>query len=217
MSRAGRVCLVFIGVNICSSCRCCAAGTWIRDERRKELWQLQLITTTITAIGGCWGKFLLPGKTFLFTIQRRGSGPAHRDARQSHAGFRTLTKWMKTCCFAHTHTSSYVCGHAQIRTWMRVHTLPLPHSHTNNQSLLWADTSTSTPTSPCFPHTHTHMFLQSRLTHACFTSFCPIRQSSTSPLNWKLFSFTWSFSHHYIKVKHAFIIKLFTHICSFIV
>ncbi len=180
VSRAGRVCLVFIGVNICSSCRCCAAGTWIRDERRKELWQLQLITTTITAIGGCWGKFLLPGKTFLFTIQRRGSGPAHRDARQSHAGFRTLTKWMKTCCFAHTHTSSYVCGHAQIRTWMRVHNntlLPLPHlsctlSHTNNQSFLWADTIVPPPQPLHVSLTHTltcsfnHDWLMPALRHS---------------------------------------------------
>ncbi len=126
-----------------------------------------------------------------------------------------------------THTHKFLCVRSRSNTHMDActhrHTASSPtlimYTLTHQQSVFLVSWyySTSTPTSPCFPHTHTHMFLQSRLTHACFTSFCPIRQSSTSPLNWKLFSFTWSFSHHYIKVKHAFIIKLFTHICSFIV
>lgn len=143
---------------------------------------------------------------------------------------RSRTQRCKAMTHAHTRMNENApfCthGHAFIHTLLRTHThrrtsLPLPHtscalSHTNNHSFLWADTVVPPPTSFLCPPTLTHMFLQSRLTHACFTSFRPIRESSTSPLNPKLFSFTWSFFQHYIKDKHSLVINLSSHICSFI-
>lgn len=125
-----------------------------------------------------------------------------------------------------THTHEFLCVQSRSNTHMDActhrHTRFLSHTHPAHLHTLTISLSCELILVPPpqllrVPHTHTHMFLQSRLTHACFTSFCPIKQSSTSPLNWKLFSFTWSFFHHYIKVKHSVIIKLFTHICSFIV
>lgn len=148
----------------------------------------------------------------------------HTHAR-THSNEWKCTILHTQACF-YTLSPKFLClrSYADART--HADSLPLPHtscalSHTNNHSFLWADTVVPPPTSFLCPPkglcpSHTHMFLQSRLTHGCFTSFRPIRESSTSPLNPKLFSFTWSFFHHYIKDKHSLVINLSSHICSFI-
>lgn len=63
----------------------------------------------------------------------------------------------------YTHTSSYVCGHAQIRSWKRVHTHTRFHSHTHHVHSHTPTISLSCelilvpPPQPLrVPHTHTH-------------------------------------------------------------
>lgn len=134
------------------------------------------------------------------------------DHTRTHSNEWKCTVLHTRACF---YTHSLTNAHAQTDS------LPLPHtscalSHTNNHSFLWADTVVPPPTSfLCPPDAHSHV--PSITTDSCLLYVIrPIRESSTSPLNPKLFSFTWSFFQHYIKDKHSLVINLSSHICSFI-
>ncbi len=122
VSRAGRVCLVFIGVNICSSCRCCAAGTWIRDERRRRALTAAAHYHHHYCCRGLLGE--IPPSRENVPVYHTVPWIRSRTQRCKAITCRltTLTNEWKRAVL-HTHTqSSYVCGHAQIHTWTRVHT-----------------------------------------------------------------------------------------------